>query len=153
MGRGEAMSRFWFLAFLSGVAMAVQGSWNAVLAKAASVWTALLVLNAAATVTTAALLVAGGRAPFGLERLHRAPGYVFLAGPVGVLITYLVVVSIPRLGVAATATAIVVGQVGTAALIDHWGLFGLERHPLAWWQLGGVALLALGAWLLLHRPG
>ena len=45
-------------------------------------------------------------------------------------------------------TSIIVGQVLTACLLDHFGLFGLEK-PVNWLKLLGVGLLALGAKLLL----
>lgn len=67
----------------------------------------------------------------------------------GVAITYGVVMSIAKLGAAVATTSIIVGQVLTACLLDHFGIFGLEKTPLTWLKFLGVGLLALGAKLLL----
>ena len=56
-----------------------------------------------------------------------------------------------RIGVAAATTAIIVGQVGTALAIDHFGCFGLEKIPFTWIKAVGVACLALGGWLMLAK--
>jgi uncharacterized membrane protein YdcZ (DUF606 family) len=37
------------------------------------------------------------------------------------------------------------------AVIDRFGLFGLEQIPIGWTRLLGIALLALGAGLSLRR--
>jgi transporter family-2 protein len=85
------------------------------------------------------------------HRYAEAPWYLYLGGILGVLITYGVVRSIPSLGVAVATTAIIVGQVLTAAMVDHLGLFGLERVPFNWHRVAGTALMASGAWLLLKK--
>ena len=38
----------------------------------------------------------------------------------------------------------------TAALIDHLGWLGIERIPFSPLKLLGIALLAVGAWILLN---
>jgi len=75
----------------------------------------------------------------------------YLGGILGVGIIYLVAVSIPKLGVAVATTLIIVGQVGTALIIDHLGLFGLLRVQFTWQKGIGVLLLAAGALLLLKK--
>lgn len=138
---------FYLWAALSGLAMAVQGSWNAVLGKAIGLlWAVLLVQG---TGLLAAGIILAIRQPSLPRAWVGAPWYTYLGGTLGLLIVYLVAASIPRLGVALTTTVIILGQLVTAAVIDHLGLFGLERTPFPWWKLGGVALLALGARLLL----
>jgi transporter family-2 protein len=81
----------------------------------------------------------------------QAPWWAFLGGAVGVGIIYLVVASIPKVGVANATTAIIVGQVLAALAIDHFGLFGLQRLPCSWCQVAGLLLLAVGAKLLLRH--
>ncbi|MGQ9512596.1 DMT family transporter [Thermodesulfitimonas sp.] len=52
---------------------------------------------------------------------------------------------------APATTAIILGQVLTATLIDHFGLFGMTRLPFSCWRILGVAFLAAGAWCLLKK--
>lgn len=136
------------LALLSGVAMALQGSLNAALAKIIGLLQATLVVHLTATITVIFLLLFP-LSPGSLGEIAQAPWYLLLGGIIGVLITYGVVVSIPRAGVALATTAIIVGQVTTALIIDHWGLFGLEKIPFTWWKALGLVLLASGACLML----
>ncbi|SMC00075.1 transporter family-2 protein [Thermanaeromonas toyohensis ToBE] len=138
------------LALLSGVAMAVQGSLNAALAKITGLLQATLVVHLTATITVVLLLLFP-LSPGSLGKIIQAPWYLLLGGIIGVLITYGVVASIPRAGVALATTAIIVGQVTTALIIDHWGLFGLEKIPFTWWKALGLALLASGACLMLKN--
>lgn len=86
-----------------------------------------------------------------LANYARASWYYYLGGVLGVLIIYGVVRSIPKVGVAPATTAIIVGQVLTASLIDHLGLFGLEKLPFTWYRLLGTLLMAGGAWFLLKK--
>lgn len=143
------------LAFISGISMAVQGSLNSVLGKIAGLFQATLVVHVIASLAVAVILllqpVLQPAAKGSLAHLPRAPWYVYLGGLLAVLITYAVVTAIPRVGVAPATTAIIVGQVGAAALIDHFGLFGLQKIPFNLLKLAGVALLAAGAWLLLNQ--
>ncbi|MDN5346463.1 MAG: bacterial/archaeal transporter family-2 protein [Clostridia bacterium] len=130
--------------------MALQGSLNAALAKITGLLQATLIVHLTATIVTGVLLLFP-LSPGSLGKALQAPWYLFLGGFIGVLITYGVVASIPRAGVALATTAIIVGQVTTALLIDHFGFFGLEKIPFTWWKLLGLVLLALGACLMLNR--
>jgi transporter family-2 protein len=47
--------------------------------------------------------------------------------------------------------AIIAGQLTTAALLDHFGLFGLRHLPLTPLRLIGMLLLAAGATLIIKR--
>ncbi len=138
------------LAGLAGLSMALQGSMNSALGKTIGQLEATAVVHLIGTVTAAGLLLLGlGKGD--LARYADAPPYTYLGGVLSVVIIYLVVASIPRVGVAPATTAIIVGQVLTAALIDHLGLFGLKRISFSYLKLLGIALLAAGAWFLLSE--
>ncbi len=140
-----------FTAFLAGIAMAVQGSVNAVLGRIIGLLEATFIVHVVGLgILVPALFVLHlGRGNLG--RLSLAPWYLYLGGLLGVIIIYGVVASIPRLGVAIATTAIIVGQVGTALVIDQFGLFGLERVPFTWLKAVGIVLLALGAKFMLMK--
>lgn len=139
------------LAALSGVLMAMQGSVNAALSKVIGILESTFVVLVSGTVLILVLLfiVRLGKGNFAL--FTQAPWYAFSGGIIGVGIIYLVVVSIPKVGVANATTAIIVGQVLAALIIDSFGLFGLQRMPCNWCQLLGLGLLAIGAKLLLRH--
>lgn len=137
------------LALISGVLMAVQGSLNTALSKVVGIWEATFVVHATGTVVLLIVLFLFKIGRGQLSQLGQAPWYSYLGGIVGVFIIYLVAASIPEVGVANATTAIIVGQVLTAVIIDHFGGFGLEKVPCGWNQIAGMALLAVGAKLLL----
>jgi transporter family-2 protein len=55
---------------------------------------------------------------------------------------------LPQIGSTATLTALVVGQLSAALVIDHFGLFGSPRIEVNLGRLAGVAFLVLGAYLI-----
>ncbi len=137
------------MALVAGVAMALQGSLNSALGKIIGLLQATLVVHLTATLLVIILLLTPLR-DGNPGKLLSCPWYLWLGGIIGVLITYGVVASIPRVGVALATTAIIVGQVATALLIDHFGWFGLEKMPFTWWKAAGLVLLAAGARLMLN---
>ncbi len=137
------------LALVSGVLMAVQGSLNTALSKVVGLWEATFVVHATGTVVLLVVLFLLKMGRGDLGNWSQAPWYSYLGGVISVFIIYLVAASIPNVGVANATTAIIVGQVLTAVIIDHFGAFSLERIPCGWNQVAGLALLAVGARLLL----
>lgn len=137
------------LAAAAGVAMALQGSLNSVLGKTIGRVEATMVVHVIGTVAVAAaLLLHFGTGNF--SKMTQVPWYIYLGGLINVMIIYGVVAAIAEVGVAVATTAIIVGQVSTALLIDHFGMFGLEKICFTWWKLAGLALLAVGTRLMLN---
>jgi len=137
------------VAAISGVAMAVQGTLNSVLAQKTSLLSATFVVHVLGSlVALAAILVR--RVPLLEHDWPTVPWYLYAGGILSVIIVGLVALSIPKIGVCNATTAIIVGQVATAVLIDHFGLFGVQAIPWSIWQIVGLAMFAAGAKLLLH---
>ncbi|RJX26096.1 MAG: DMT family transporter [Dethiobacter sp.] len=139
------------LAALAGSTMAIQGALNAALGKVVGLLEATLIVMSIGLITALLTLYPLGLGKGNITKLTEAPWYTFLGGVLIVLITYGVVASIPRVGVANATTAIVAAQVTTAFIIDHWGLFGMQAIPFSWWKALGLALLAAGTRIMLIR--
>lgn len=137
------------LAMVSGVMMAVQGSLNASLSKVIGLVETTFVVHLIGCIILAIMLFVFKFGQGNLSLWQNAPWYSYLGGVISIFIIYLVAASIPNVGVCNATTAIIVGQVLTAVVIDYLGLFGLTKMEFAWQQLLGVALLAIGAKLLL----
>lgn len=135
------------LAALSGIAMAIQGTLNASLTQKTSLLSATLVVHIIGTLV-ALVAVFAWRAPLLKYHWISVPWYLYLGGILSVLIVGLVALNIPKVGVCNATTAIIIGQVSMAVLIDHFGWFGINRLPWTPSQLLGVALFAAGAKLL-----
>jgi transporter family-2 protein len=149
LGNLSAKLIFLLIAALAGMTMAIQGTFNSTLGKVIGLWEATFIVHLLGTVIVGLLLWGLGLGRGNFSVYAQAPWYTFLGGILSVVIIYTVVVSIPKLGVCNATTAIIVGQVLTACIIDHLGLFGAKRLALGWSQLAGLGLLATGAKLLL----
>jgi len=74
--------------------------------------------------------------------------HLYLGGILGILIVLAPILLVPRIGATATLTAIVVGQLVTALVIDQFGLFGMPRIEINAARVIGLVLLLAGAYLL-----
>lgn len=87
----------------------------------------------------------------GLGAAASGPKWQLLGGVFSVLIILAITVAGPRIGVVATTSLLIAGQLGLAALIDRYGWFGVDRVAVGWARLLGVGLLVAGAVLVLRR--
>ena len=139
------------IAVASGIAMAIQGSLNAPLAKILGLLESTLIVHASAAILLVIMIFVLRMGHGDFSSYSQAPWYLYLGGAIGIAITVGVMFSIPKLGVATATTAIIVGQVATATIVDHFGLFGLQKIPFTWTKLIGVVLLAAGAKFMLIK--
>ena len=141
----------WFAmltAMIAGISMAVQGSLNAVLGKYTGQMEATFVVHIIGS-TAVGIIILFGLGKGDLSNVLKAPWYAYLGGILSVVIIYGVIASIPKVGVSLATTAIIVGQVSMALLIDHFGFFGLDKVAFTWTKFFGLVALALGAKLML----
>lgn len=138
------------LALLSGILMAVQGALNGALSKTIGTWETTFIVHLLGLIVLSVLLFGFQVGKLSWSEMQAAPWYTYLGGIISVFIIYLVAASIPKIGAANATTAIIIGQVGMAVLIDHLGLFGLTADAFGWKQGVGILFLAIGAKLLLR---
>lgn len=130
--------------------MAVQGGLNSLLAKSIGLLEATFSVQLLAALTLVPILLP--RLLHGLPNgLSEAPWYAWLGGPVGVGITYGVALSFSRLGAGKATTAIIVCQLLTAFLLDHFGWLEMEARAFRPVHLLGILLMAAGVHLLWRR--
>lgn len=149
-GGGDALTNVYILfAVAAGAGVALQAIINARLRflLGAPVWAAIVqfvvglgVLAAVAVLSRQAL---PQPAAFG-----RAPWWMWTGGVFGATFILMSVIVTPRVGAALMLAATIVGQLGTALAIDHYGWFGAQVIPISASRLLGVALLACGVVLI-----
>jgi len=137
------------LAAGAGVLMAVQGSLNGALGKVIGTLEGNFILHAVGLVLIAVLLFVFGLGRGDFSRMGQAPWYLYLGGVLNVAIIFGVMLAIAKSGAGNATTAIIVGQLTMALVVDHFGLFGLEQHSITWGRAGGLLLMAIAAKLLL----
>ena len=78
----------------------------------------------------------------------RAPWWMWTGGIFGATFILMSVIVTPKLGTALMMAATIVGQLGAALVIDHYGWFGATVIPISLTRVLGVALLAVGVILI-----
>jgi len=89
------------------------------------------------------LFYGGGR----LSQWRSMPWYTLAAGIFGLIVIGAISYMIPRVGIAASITTIVAGQLLVGVLLDHWGLLGVSVRPLDLTRVLGLAVVLVGVWL------
>jgi len=79
------------------------------------------------------------------------PLSILAAGVLGIAIITGLAYSLPRIGIAAGLSAIILGQMVVAVAVDSLGWGGGEAIPLGAARIVGLVLLLLGTWFLLPR--
>ncbi len=139
------------LAFAGGGLIAAQAPINArlkiivgapLLAAAISfaVGTLVLIVGVAATRT-------GG----GISHIGGGPWWAYLGGFCGAVLVTATLIAAPRLGVTPTFVAVIMGQVGIAAAIDRFGLFGITARAITPSRVIAICLLGVSLVLLLRE--
>ena len=86
-----------------------------------------------------------------LGQWQNVPWYALVAGVLGIVVISAQVYIIPSIGVAATITLIIAGQLLMASCIDHFGIFEIEAKALSWERISGLAIVLLGVWLTIKK--
>ena len=76
------------------------------------------------------------------------PWYMLLAGIFGLILYLTIYVTLPRLGSTMMVVLIIIGQLTTGVIIDHFGLLGVVTRHVDLLRGLGIVVLALGAYLI-----
>ena len=132
-----------FIALLSGALMSVQGVFNTQVTKTTGMWVgnAWVQLSAFA-VCLVAWFITGRDSITAIAKVE--PKYMLLGGVIGAGITWTVIKSMSALGPAKAALLIVIAQLIVSYVIELLGIFGVDKAPLDWRKIGGLALALIG---------
>lgn len=132
------------LGSLSGAVLTLQSMLNSNLGKRAGIFGSVLLLTLVSIGTLVILILifpktANWQGLPGLSQWH-----YYLGGVLGVIFLSAPIFLVPQIGATATLTAIVVGQLVFAIIVDHFGLFGAPVQTIDIWRIAGVGMLVLG---------
>lgn len=139
------------VAVVAGLAGPVQAAVMGQLGERVGILPALALSALVTVVVALAALLAVRLSLDGIGDAVRQPAWLWIGGLLSAFIIIAVTVAPPQIGTTATIGVIIAGNLAMAALIDRYGLFGVERIPLGWPRLLGIGLLAAGAALSLQR--
>lgn len=132
-----------FIALLSGALMSVQGVFNTQVTKTTGMWLSNGWVQFSAFIVCLVMwLIMGRDSVAAIGKVE--PKYMLLGGVIGAGITWTVIKSMAQLGPAKAALLIVISQLIVAYVIELFGLFGVEKEPLEWRKVGGMALALIG---------
>jgi transporter family-2 protein len=139
------------LSAVAGLAGAVQVAVMGELGTRVGVLPALAFSGVVTLALALAALLLVRRGLGGLADVAREPPWLWTGGALSLFIILALTVSAPRIGAAATIATVIAGNLLMGAAIDRFGLLGVDAIPLTWTRVLGIAMLATGAALSLHR--
>ena len=128
-----------------GVAVGLQSPMASMLTQRLGVFESVFIvhLGGALIALLPLLFYSGGK----LAQWRSVPWYVLGAGVFGLIVISAISYMIPRVGVAASITTIVAGQLLVGTILDHFGLLGAMERSLDPTRALGLAIVLLGVWL------
>lgn len=127
----------------AGIGIPLLAALNAQLGqRIGSPFAAGAVLFCVALLAAVLVLATQGFAP--LKSVPAQPKHLFLAGLLVAFYVLSITFVAPRFGVGNAVFFVLLGQLISAAAIDHFGLFGAQISPLNLTRASGIALMAAG---------
>jgi len=134
------------VALAAGVALATQSAINTQLAKAMSGEAVIATFISFAVGTIVLFFIAWVKTDLwgNLSTVPSQPWWKLIGGILGAVVVFTTVLLAPKLGITAMLFFIIVGQLITAATIDHFGLIGMPIREVNITKLIGLIIVAFG---------
>jgi transporter family-2 protein len=139
------------LAVLAGLAGSIQVAVMGRFGDRIGIVEALTFATCVQLALSLAILLVARLGTGGLGDAFRAPPWMWLGGVMGLTVVFTITFAQPRIGATATIGILIAGQLVMGALIDRFGLFGVDQIAISWPRAVGIALLGVGAALSLAR--
>ncbi|MEP2641925.1 DMT family transporter [Roseobacter sp.] len=137
------MAPYALIMLLAGIGVPVLAALNSALGvRIGSPAAAATVLFAVALAASAAVMIATG--PQAAAKIAQAPRYQLLAGFLVAYYVLSITFVAPHFGVGNAVFFVLLGQLISTALIDHFGLFGARVTPIDGTRALGIAFMAAG---------
>ena len=140
------MQNYAAIMFLAGIGIPILAALNAALGRfIVSPIVAAAILFTIASLVAWALAFATGLNP--LKTASQAPKHLFFAGVLIAFYVLSITFIAPKFGVGNAVFFVLLGQLVSAAAIDHFALFGAAQNSLNLVRASGIAVMALGVWI------
>ena len=134
------------IALAAGVALATQSAINTQLAKAMSGEAVIATFISFAVGTIVLFFIAWVKTDLwgNLSAIPSQPWWKLIGGILGAIVVFTTVLLAPKLGITAMLFFIIVGQLITAATIDHFGFIGMPIREVNITKFIGLIIVAFG---------
>jgi transporter family-2 protein len=139
------------LAVLAGLAGSVQVAVMGRFGGRIGVFEALSFSTGVQLIFSVLILVAARQGLGGLPSAFKTPAWMWIGGLMGLTVVTAITFAQPRIGATATIGILIAGQILMGAIIDRYGLFGVDQIAISPVRALGIALLGIGAALSLVR--
>jgi transporter family-2 protein len=131
----------------AGIGIPILAALNAALGARMAAPAAASVILFSVALCAALVVLFATAGPQALTRAVGAPRHLFLAGLLVAFYVLSITFVAPHFGVGNAIFFVLLGQLISAAAIDHFGLLGARPNPLTMARMGGIALMAAGVFL------
>jgi bacterial/archaeal transporter family-2 protein len=133
------------IGLIGGIAVGLQSPMASMITQRLGIFESVFIIHiGGAIIALLPLLVYGGGK---LTQWRSVPWYVLGAGLFGLVVIGAISYMIPRVGVAASITTIVAGQLLVGTMLDHFGWLGALERSLDATRAFGLAVVLVGVWL------
>ena len=131
---------------IAGICVPILAVLNAGLGKElGSAPAACVILSLVALVTSAVILLATG--PQAILNTFSSSKHLFFGGVLFIVYILSITFIAPKFGLGNAIFFILLGQILSASVIDHFGLFGAISQSLSYQRITGIFIMVLGIWL------
>jgi transporter family-2 protein len=140
------MSHYALIMLAAGIGIPLLAALNAALGQMIGnpSAAALVLFCVAMSCAILATLITG---PQALAHIPTAPKHLLFAGVLVAFYVLSITYVAPKFGVGNAVFFVLLGQLISAAAIDHFGLFGAQISPLSLTRVLGISVMALGVWI------
>ena len=127
-----------------GVAVGLQSPMASMITQRLGIFESVFIVHfGGALIALVPLLVYGSK----LGQWRSVPWYTLGAGIFGLVVIAAISYMIPRVGVAASITTVVAGQLLVGTILDQYGWLGATVKPLDLTRILGLGVVLVGVWL------
>ncbi|HTF80617.1 MAG TPA: DMT family transporter [Cytophagales bacterium] len=138
-----------FLVLLAGAATSIQAGVNGILGKKVGIVEAALVSFTVGTVFIL-IIYLFTRKGNPLDALA-LPKWQLSGGLLGACYIMIMVVAVPRVGIAAALITLIAGQLACSTVIDHFGLLGARHIPIDYKRVLGLLCMGIAIFLFYKK--
>lgn len=137
------------LVALAGIAVAFQMGVNGALGKQIGTIEASFTSFLVGTIALFIGMLQLGKGNFMLIR--EVPVWKLTGGLLGAIYVMMSVMLVPRIGIGNVLMILIIAQLSTSAVIDHFGIFTGVSIPVSWKKLTAMGLMFFALWLFYKK--
>lgn len=137
------------LVLIAGVATSIQAGVNGFLGRKVGIIEAALISFSVGTVFLFIIYLITRKGQ--LQAALEVPKWQLTGGLLGACYIMIMVVAVPRIGIAAAVITLIAGQLASSTLIDHFGIMGAKQIPLDYKRIIGLALMGVSIYLFYKK--